>query len=193
VSITQVQLAAAMNTIANGGTYVAPRLLSATIDADGTARDAPASETHRAISEQAAADMTDALHGVVCDKDGTVGSHRDKYMPLPAYTVAGKTGTAYKAQNKGYLVGYDQRTGKKKIDNYKDELGQNHYMASFAGFLPVENPRLTIAVTIDEPTGEFRFGASGAAPLFAKIGAEAMRLLSVPPSPGGNGCTPASP
>ena len=187
VSITQVQLAAAMNTIANSGTYVAPRLLSATIDPDGTVHDQPVVGSHRVISEQAAADMTDALRGVVCEKSGTVGSHHDTYMNLPAYSVAGKTGTAYKAQNKGRVVGYDKK-GHKKIDNYMDETGERHYMASFAGFLPANDPRLTIAVTIDEPTGPFRFGASGAAPLFAKIGAEAMRLLSVPPSPEGTGC-----
>ena len=84
------------------------------------------------------------------------------------------------------LIGYDQKTGKKKIDNYKDENGQYHYVASFSGFVPAENPALTISVTIDEPPfGPNRFGASAAAPLFAQVASEALRMLAVPPSTGG--------
>ena len=191
VSITQVQLAAAMNTIANGGLYVAPRLVRGTVDANGTEVAATASPSRQVISSTAAADMTQALIGVVCRKDGTVGSHRLEYLNLPGYQVAGKTGTGYKAQNKGIKV--KGRDGKLRTDDYvyrTDQGGLEHkYIASFAGFLPADNPRLTIAVTIDEPpVGPYRFGATAAAPLCARIGAEAMRLLAVPPSPDGVVC-----
>ena len=186
VSVTQVQMTAAMNTIANGGVYVAPRLVSATVAADGTTTPLAAPSTHQVLQPAAAAGMTEVLESVVCSPKGTVGSHREKYLNLPGYRVAGKTGTGYKAQNKGYLIGYDPKTGKKKIDNYKDENGQYHYVASFSGFVPAESPALTISVTIDEPPfGPNRFGASAAAPLFAQVASEALRMLAVPPSTGG--------
>lgn len=187
VSVTQVQLAAAMNVIARGGTYVAPKLVQSTLDPDGTEHPADAEAPRKVVSPETAAGMAVALEEVVCSKEGTVGSHRDEYLNLPGYRVAGKTGTGYKAQNKGYLEGYDQKTGKKKINNYKDETGQYHYVASFVGYVPAEAPRYTIAVTIDEPPAgtKYRFGASAAAPLFAKVASEVLRLGAVPPSPGG--------
>ncbi len=187
VGVTQVQIAAAMNVIARGGSYIAPKLVSSTLDADGTEHAVDAASPHQVISAGAAAGMASALEDVVCSKEGTVGSHREEYLNLPGYRVAGKTGTGYKAQNKGYLEGYDQKTGKKKINNYKDEKGEYHYIASFVGYAPAEAPRYTIAVTIDEPPAgtKYRFGASAAAPLFAKVAGEALRLGAVPPSPGG--------
>ncbi len=193
VGVTQVQMTAAMNTIAQKGTYVAPRLVSATVAPDGTTTPVSASGTRQVLQPASAAGMTQVLEAVVCSREGTVGSHREKYLNLPGYRVAGKTGTGYKAQNKGYLIGYDKKTGKKKIDNYKDARGEYHYIASFAGFVPAENPELTISVTIDEPPfGPNRFGASAAAPLFAQVAGEALRMLAVPPSAGGE-CPSAAP
>ena len=185
IGVTQVQLTAAMNTLARGGTYVPPRLVSATVDPAGVEHAMPVATARQVVSAQTASDMTQALEGVVCQRAGTVGSHREEYLDLPGYRVAGKTGTGYKAQNKGnrYL---DPKTNKVKIDNYKDAVGQYHYVASFSGFVPVEKPRFTISVTIDEPPyGKYRFGASAAAPLFALVAGEALRLGAVPPSAGG--------
>ena len=185
IGTTQVQLAAAMNTIARGGSYVPPRLVQSTVDAQGVEHAVTPATPRTVIQPATAASMASVLEGVVCAKDGTVGSHRQTYLNLPGYRVAGKTGTGFKAQNKGYRY-LDPKTGKIKIDNYKDAKGQNHYESSFVGFVPAENPRFTIAVTIDEPPfGPFRFGASAAAPLFAKVAGEALRLGAVPPSDGG--------
>lgn len=77
------------------------------------------------------------------------------------YRAGGKTGTAHKPQNGGYAA--------------------NKYIASFVGFAPVSNPRLIIAVMIDEPTAGQYYGGTVAAPVFAKIMEGALRTLGVPP------------
>ena len=84
---TSLQLIAAVNTIANGGVYVAPRLVLSTIDANGQTHDAPASPTHEVVTPQTAATMTSMMKDVVCY--GTA-----KYAKVPGMSVAGKTGTA---------------------------------------------------------------------------------------------------
>ena len=148
VAVTAVQLAAAMNTIANGGTYVAPRLVQATIGRDGVEVPAPPAEHHQVLSEPVADEMNQILREVVCRGTG-------KNARIDGYTVAGKTGTAYKARDSG---------------GYVDSSGRKKYYASFAGFVPAEHPRLTILVSIDEPPGSGEhYGAQVAAPLFVDV------------------------
>lgn len=169
IGVTAIQLAAAMNTIANNGTYVSPRLVKSTIDRQGVEHAADPSLTRQVLKPSTAADMSTVLQGVVC-----VGTASEQHAAdIAGYAVAGKTGTAFKAQNveKG-----------PKADGYKDKLGQYHYVSSFAGFAPAESPRVTILVSLDEPKGEFVYGRAGAAPLFAQVGAEALRSLKVQPS-----------
>jgi cell division protein FtsI (penicillin-binding protein 3) len=168
IGVTGIQLVGAMNIIANNGTYVAPRLVKSTMDLSGVEHQSPPSETRQVVKPATAAQMNKVLQGVVC-----FGTASEKHAAdINGYAVAGKTGTAFKAQNV-----------KGQADGYKDKLGQYHFVSSFAGFAPAENPRVTILVSLDEPQGEFRYGRSGAAPLFAQVGAEALRALKVPPSP----------
>lgn len=77
------------------------------------------------------------------------------------YRVAGKTGTAHKLEGKGYAP--------------------NKYIASFIGFAPASNPRLVVAVMIDEPSAGQYYGGTVAAPVFGQVMAGALRLLAVPP------------
>jgi len=79
---------------------------------------------------------------------------------VPGYTVAGKTGTASKAENGGY--------------------SRSNYVASFVGLVPAKNPRLAILVTIDEPKGAI-WGGVVAAPAFAEIARFDLQYLEVPP------------
>jgi cell division protein FtsI (penicillin-binding protein 3) len=174
IGVTAIQLAGAMNTIANGGTYVAPRLVRATIDTVGTEHAAEPAATRRVIRPDTAAQMISVLEGVVCFGTASV----EDAAKIPGYAVAGKTGTAFKAQNV-----------KGEADGYKDKLGQYHYVASFAGFVPAEAPKVTVLVSIDEPSiGDYKYGRKGAAPLFAEVAAEALRSMKVPPSPAGSIC-----
>jgi cell division protein FtsI (penicillin-binding protein 3) len=79
---------------------------------------------------------------------------------IMGWRVAGKTGTAHKQENGGYAA--------------------HKYLASFVGFAPVSEPRLVIAVMIDEPAGGQHYGGSVAAPVFAQVMQGALRLLAVP-------------
>ena len=163
-----VQFTAAINAVANGGTFVAPKLLKATIGADGDVTETAPSDTHPVISAGAAAAMTSMMTDVVCEGTG-------KEAQVPGISVAGKTGTAYKTQDGG---GYGDKTNRK-------------YRASFAGFFPSNDPKVTILVTIDEPdpTSADRFGGKAAAPLFAKVATAAIHELTIAPSPGDTGCS----
>ena len=78
---------------------------------------------------------------------------------IPGYRVAGKTGTAHKLEGRGYT---------------------NKYVASFVGFAPASNPRLIVAVMIDEPSAGAYYGGAVAAPVFASVTGSALRLLGVP-------------
>jgi cell division protein FtsI (penicillin-binding protein 3) len=77
------------------------------------------------------------------------------------YRVAGKTGTAHKEENGGYA--------------------KNKYVASFVGLAPASNPRLVIAVMVDEPSAGEYYGGAVAAPVFSAVMGGALRMLGVPP------------
>jgi len=77
------------------------------------------------------------------------------------YRVAGKTGTAWKAAPGGY--------------------SQDKYVSIFAGLAPATDPKLAVVVVIDEPSGELYYGGDVAAPVFADVMSESLRLLAIPP------------
>lgn len=79
---------------------------------------------------------------------------------ISGYRVAGKTGTAHKLEGNGYA--------------------KNRYIASFVGYAPVSNPRLIIAVMLDEPSAGRYYGGTVAAPVFSQVMFGALRLLNVP-------------
>jgi cell division protein FtsI (penicillin-binding protein 3) len=148
----------AYNVIANGGVYVAPKLVLATIGKDGTRHPTPASESHRVVSTQTAAEVRDMMEQVVIAGTGTEAS-------IDGYTVAGKTGTARKPQPNG---------------GYQDGAGNYHYVATFAGFVPAEDPQLSAIVVLDEPTATI-FASGASAPVFSRIASYGLRLFHIPP------------
>ncbi len=77
------------------------------------------------------------------------------------YRIAGKTGTAWKSGTNGY--------------------SEDAYFSIFAGLAPASDPQLAVVVVIDEPSGELYYGSDVAAPVFADVTAEALRLLAIPP------------
>jgi cell division protein FtsI (penicillin-binding protein 3) len=79
---------------------------------------------------------------------------------IPGYRVAGKTGTAHKRDDGRYV---------------------NRYLASFVGFAPVSDPRVIVAVMVDEPSAGKYYGGLVAAPVFARIAGDSLRTLRVPP------------
>ncbi len=80
---------------------------------------------------------------------------------VAGYRVAGKTGTAHKLEGRGYAA--------------------NRYISSFVGFAPVSNPRIVVAVMVDEPTAGQYYGGAVAAPVFSEVVGGALRLLGVAP------------
>lgn len=168
MSSTPIQMAAAVNTIANGGTYVAPRLVRETVGPDGTTTAMPASATRRVVSEEAAAQTTAMMQQVVCQ--GTA-----KRAQVEGLTIAGKTGTAFKAADNG---------------TYWDENGNRVYYASFVGFFPAEDPEVTVLVAVDQPPADSgdRFGGTAAAPVFAELAPAFIHELDIQPPEGTGGC-----
>jgi cell division protein FtsI (penicillin-binding protein 3) len=123
ISVTAMQMLDVYSTIANHGLARPPRLVAATIDADGTRHDEPLAPPHQVVSAATADAVNRMLQKVVTEGTGTNAQ-------ITGYSVAGKTGTARKAP-------YD--TGE--------------YNASFAGFAPANNPRLATIVVVDSPQG----------------------------------------
>ncbi len=80
---------------------------------------------------------------------------------VQGYRIAGKTGTAWKFAAGGY--------------------SEDKYISIFAGLAPASDPRLAAVVVIDEPSGELYYGSDVAAPVFADVMTESLRLLAVPP------------
>ena len=153
VAVTTVQMAAAYSALANGGVWLEPRLVSGAAGQDGSVARMPAGSRRRIVSAKTARQMTGMLTRVV--KQGT-----GLEAQVPGYTVAGKTGTAQKALPEG---GYG-----------------NSYVASFAGYAPVEDPAVAVVVMLDDPRPIW--GGATAAPTFSAIADFTLRKLGVPPS-----------
>jgi cell division protein FtsI (penicillin-binding protein 3) len=109
----------------------------------------------RVLSVQTARQMRAMLETVV-SPEGTAPKAQ-----VPGYRVGGKTGTAYKVAGGRY----DQR----------------RYVGSFVGMAPMSDPRIIVAVMIDEPGGLLHFGGDVAAPTFSQVAANALRALNLPP------------
>ena len=167
-SATALQLIAGVNVVANNGNYVAPRLVTATVTKDGVNEPIAAGEQHAVITPETAATMRSLMTDVVCFGTATLGK-------VPGMSVAGKTGTAYKRQDNGTYVADD---------------GSRSYFASFIGFIPAQQPRFTVLVSIDEPNADSmdRFGGTAAAPVFANIAQVLISELDIRPNAADLGC-----
>lgn len=165
---TALQLVSAVNVVANDGVYVAPRIMLATINDRGINSPTPASATHSVLTPATAQTMRSLMTDVVCFGTG-------KYAKIPGISVAGKTGTGYKLQDNG---------------TYITDEGSRAYFASFVGFLPANQPRFTVLVSIDEPdpSSRDRFGGTAAAPVFATISQVLINELDIRPSATDAGC-----
>jgi cell division protein FtsI (penicillin-binding protein 3) len=150
LSVTPMQMAAAYSAIANGGILRSPRLV---LDAAG--EPTPRDQGTRVITEHTAAQLRQMLEGVLAP-GGTASE-----VSVPGYQLAGKTGTAEKANEGGY--------------------SESKFVASFVGFAPVDNPGLLAVIVVDEPKGSY-YGGDVAAPGFGEIAEFALPYLGIPPS-----------
>ncbi len=156
VSITALQLTAALSAVANGGVLMRPYVVKAVLEPNGTiVKENRPRPIRRVISAQTASRVAQILKTVM--EDGGTG----KTARLSGYESAGKTGTAQKAlaNGRGYS---DKRTG------------------SFYGFAPADNPEVVITVVIDEPQGT-SYGGVVAGPAFKAIGEQILPCIGVYP------------
>jgi cell division protein FtsI (penicillin-binding protein 3) len=145
IAVSLLQVARAYTVFTNGG-----ELLPLTLMRDEAA---PAG---RRIYSKATVEQVNRMMEMAVGRDGTA-----PLAQVPGYRVAGKTGTAYKAERGGYDV--------------------HRYVASFVGFAPVSDPRFIVAVMLDEPSAGKHFGGDVSAPVFASVMGAALRMMSVPP------------
>ena len=144
LAVTPIQMAAGYAAIANGGVLHPPHLVAG-----------ESQPPKRVLSQATAKRVSTMLEGVLAP-GGTATE-----ASVPGYELAGKTGTAQKADEFG---GYSK----------------TKYFASFIGFAPAKNPRLLVAVMVDEPQGAI-YGAEVAAPAFEKMVSFALPYLKIPP------------
>ena len=156
IGITPLQLVGLISTMANDGVYVAPRIVAATTQP----QDAPqtiafhAVNERRVISSYTAAEMRQMMQGVVLH--GTA-----RRAMLIGYSSAGKTGTG------------------QKVDPATHAYSHTKYVATFAGFAPINNPAVTIAVVLDSPVGLHQ-GGQVSAPVFNRIAQQVLEYLHTP-------------
>jgi cell division protein FtsI (penicillin-binding protein 3) len=153
VGVTSLQILTAINAIANGGYRTRPSVVDRVIDEQGDLVRVRAPERTRIMSPETAATVRDAFEGVVVRGTG-------RKAALEGYRAAGKTGTAQKIVNGQY--------------------SNTKYVASFIGFAPLPNPRISVLVQIDEPRVSI-YGGEVAAPIFSRIVQETLLQLRVPP------------
>src|SRR5262249_36575035 len=131
IGITPLQLAGLISTMANDGVWVPPRIVEATTEPRNTLQTVAFHPVagRRVIAPLTAAEMRQMMEGVVLHGTG-------RNANLDGYSVAGKTGTAQK---------FDPFTGK---------YSHTKFVASFAGFAPVNNPAVVVAVILDSPIAQ---------------------------------------
>jgi len=156
IGISPLQLASLISTIANDGVHVPPRIVAGTIAPQNTPQTIAfqAAEGRRVISSLTAAQMRQMLQGVVLHGTG-------RKAVLEGYSSAGKTGTA------------------QKVDPNTGAYSKTKYVASFAGFAPINDPQLAVVVILDSAVGLHQ-GGQVSAPVFQRVMQQSLEYLHVP-------------
>jgi cell division protein FtsI (penicillin-binding protein 3) len=156
IGVTPIQLAGAYSAIANGGKLLEPRLFREVRNQAGEERtwESP-SVVRQVMSPKTAAELIKMLQGVVQRGTG-------QNALVEGWTAAGKTGTA------------------QKIDPKTRTYSPDKFVASFCGFVPANQPRLTIVVIYDEPQG-VSWGGYNAGPVFRNVASHGLSYLGIPP------------
>jgi cell division protein FtsI (penicillin-binding protein 3) len=158
VAVNVLQMAAAINTVANGGVYIQPSLIKGKATTyDGKVVGSDVAKSHRVISERAAKLTAEMMEIVPQVGRGTAPS-----AAIEGYRVAGKTGTAQEVGGRCHC--------------YRE----GHFTLSFAGFAPADSPRFLVYVVIHNPLGGG--GGTVGGPAFHKIMSYLLTKYAVPPT-----------
>lgn len=152
LSVTAIQMAAAVAGIVNGGVYNAPTIIKSAVDGNGNPVQIPRQAPRRVISKQASADVLDMMESVITQIGG--GTRQ-----IPNYRMAGKSGTAEIAS----------------------DGAKNGYTASFVAVAPVEDPQILVYVVINHPTRQTQ-GSDVSLPVVRELMEQALPRYGVTPS-----------
>lgn len=157
VAVTPVQLVAALGAVANNGILMKPRIIAFIDDAEGRPmKTIDPMAVRQVISKETSLMVRSVLEGVVSRGTG-------KKATVPGFKAAGKTGTAQKILPGG---GYSH----------------DKFIASFVGFVPYDEPKVVIVVSIDEPHPIY-YGGEVAAPAFSRVAASVLAYWQIMPAP----------
>src|SRR5215469_2615951 len=156
IGISPLQLTGMISTFANDGVYVPPRIVMATTQPENVPQTVAfhPREGRRVISAFTAAEMRQMMQAVVLHGTG-------RKAVLEGYAAAGKTGTA------------------QKVDPTTGAYSHTKYVGSFAGFAPINNPAVVVAVILDSAVGLHQ-GGQVAAPVFQRIAQQVLEYMHVP-------------
>jgi len=156
ISVSAVQLIAAVSAIANDGILMKPYIVKEVTDQNGqTVNVFQPRQVRQAVSARTAAIVKKIMQTVITEGGTGVNA------ALDGYSVCGKTGTTRKLDEDG---------------KYSD----SRHMASFVGFTPADRPAIAILVVIDEPK-ETYYGGAVAAPVFKDIAQQTLSYLNIAP------------
>ena len=156
IGISPLQLAGLVSTFANDGVWVAPRIVAGKVEPQGTPQTVAfhPGASRRVISSYTAAEMRSMMQKVVLEGTG-------RKAILEGYTAAGKTGTA------------------QKVDPATGAYSKTKYIGSFAGFAPLNNPQIVVAVILDSAVGLHQ-GGQISAPVFRRVTQQVLEYLHTP-------------
>lgn len=155
LSLTPVQLLAAVGAVADGGVWHRPHLMEAILSPSGKVLRRYPVKGQRVLSASVARELSGVLGGVVAEGTGKKGQ-------VVGYQMAGKTGTAQAVINGSYV--------------------QGQYVSSFVGFGPLPDPTYAALVVINQPVGTY-YGGQIAAPVFSSLMGQILALEDAPPDP----------
>jgi cell division protein FtsI (penicillin-binding protein 3) len=156
IGISPLQLSGLISTFANDGVWVAPRVVAGKVEPQGTPQTVAfhPGASRRVISSYTAAQMRSMMQKVVLEGTG-------RKAVLEGYTSAGKTGTA------------------QKVDPATGAYSKTKYIGSFAGFAPLNNPQIVVAVILDSAVGLHQ-GGQVSAPVFRRVTQQVLEYLHTP-------------
>ena len=156
IGISPIQLSGLISTFANDGVWIAPRIVAGPVEAQGTPQTVAfhPGASRRVISSFTAAEMRSMMQKVVLEGTG-------RKAILEGYTSAGKTGTA------------------QKVDPATGAYSKTKYIGSFAGFAPLNNPQIVVAVILDSAVGLHQ-GGQVSAPVFRRVTQQVLEYLHTP-------------
>lgn len=154
-SLTPIKLAQLHSALANGGQLVTPHVVKGLVSQNGELVNSKNNSQKQVFSPETAKKVVEMMGTVVSEGSG-------KSAQIPGYRLAGKTGTAQKAGERGYYT--------------------NEKITSFVSIFPVNNPRYVVLAVVDEPKKPLAFGSTVAAPIVKEVIQGLISVEQIPPS-----------